>query len=195
MFQAAEIISITRAAPRPRPRHVGRVGGGQVIDLSVRGALRRRHVGGDGEALMAAMAAANGGCATPGRTVPGFGVVPDECVQKNCRDQHFSINALNLGAGGAITIQAQPQVTMYVNDLIATTSGTFGFLLSDLFVNNEPQWVRNSAFHSDSFTAVGPNTKLKGDGIIPGSIVEITITNLDALLAQSCFLRFTGPAA
>ena len=169
-------------------------------DLTVQGAIARlkgRHMGAAGMMdpdILGRMAAA-GACGSGARQVPGFGVVDPSCVKPKCPSQHFSINAINLGAGAAITVAVTPNVTMYVDKLIATATGVFGFLLSDLFVNNEPQWVRNSAFHTDSFAQLGgENTDLNGDGIIPGSTVEITITNLDAVNAQSCFLRFMGPA-
>lgn len=114
-----------------------------------------------------------------------------------CRDSLVSAKGTAIAAGVLGTILAfAPPVRMRVDALLAVTSGAAGFELLNFTINNQPQWAIGQLFHSAIFApGADVNTAFAGDYIDPGSIVTITVNNLDGAAAQTIWLALKGPGS
>lgn len=129
------------------------------------------------------------GCDPPGvaaQRVPGY--------QGPCKEMMTGLDA-TVAAGATATITADPLVTMCPHHLLIVTTGTAGFRLSNLRINNSPQWEIDDNFHSDMFAPGSDNnTLLRGDCFAPGSTISVVAENLDGANARRIFLAFKGIA-
>lgn len=128
------------------------------------------------------------GCDLPAglnRRVPGY--------TGPCKEMRVGFDA-TVNAGATATITDNPRVTMCPMRMIVVVTGTAGMSLSNLRINNSPQWGIDDVFHSDMWApGSDDNTLIKGDCFAPGSEVALTVVNLDGANARRIFVAFQGP--
>lgn len=129
------------------------------------------------------------GCDLPaalGRKVPGW--------RGDCKTLALTLTDEGVLAGASVQIEVVSKITMCARRLVVVTTGSAGFTMTNFFINNEAQWVRDNIFHSQHFANLAFGVDLRGDCVVPGSTLSIDITNLDADNAQSFYAMLIGPA-
>jgi hypothetical protein len=110
-----------------------------------------------------------------------------------CRDEVVPLNSIAVAAGATAAVQNTSLVTMRGVRYSVSTTGTAGFTFTNLTINNTPQMQANGVFYSDMFAPDAEDWGIRGDAFWPGSILSVSVTNLDGGNAQSFFSAVKGP--
>lgn len=110
-----------------------------------------------------------------------------------CRDEVVPLNSIAVAAGATAAVTNTSLVTMRGHRYSVSTTGTAGFTFTNLTINNTPQMQANGVFFSDMFAPDAQDWGLRGDAFWPGSILSVSVTNLDGGNAQSFFSAVKGP--
>lgn len=185
MYYRDRYPHLQRVLDRP-PAATGRGFGGGATGRR----FMRRRTG--QEAALLAMAAAQGGYPQPHDIGPACrprysGPYPFEGIEAcepygpyaECRDYVLPFDSVDpVPAGATVDIEQEPQVPFVGRRLVIGSSIAFAFLLNDLVVGKNSQFVSPGAISAETFSEAGVGVALAVDPAYPGKIITLRITNI-----------------
>lgn len=125
------------------------------------------------------------GAARAGQLPPGARQVA-QMARPATRAREYPLGFVSAGtvaAGATATIQAQPQIVFRGERLIVPSDIAGSFIITQLIVGKNPQFVNPNAIHCRTFAENGVGVRLHMDTAQISQIITITVTNISGAAA------------